>query len=77
MDYFSPQANHDLLHRSKVVALINTLFRFSESLKAFDDFRHIWWNLDLSDTQIIITETDKVTRPEVSSFLPSILVHAF
>ena len=68
IDYFSPQANHDLLHRSEVVALINTLFRFSESLKAVDDFRRIWRSLDSSDTRTIVTETDKITtHPDVSS----------
>ena len=72
INYPSPQTNHDLLQRSEVVALINTLFRFSESLKAVDDFRRIWRNLDSSDTQIIVTETDKITHPDVCSipFLP-------
>jgi len=60
----NPQANHNLLHRSEVVALINTLFRFSESLKAVDDFRHMWRTLDSSDTQTIVTETDKITHPD-------------
>ena len=69
--YSSPQTNHDLLHRSEVVALINTLFRFSESLKAVDDFRRMWRSLDSSDTQTIVAETDKITHPDVSdlSFL--------
>ena len=67
LDYLSPQTNHDLLHRSEVVALINTLFRFSESLKAVDDFRHIWRNLDSSDTRTIVAETDKITHSDVSS----------
>ena len=72
LDYLSPQANHDLLHRSEVVALINTLFRFSESLKAVDDFRRIWRNLDSSDTRAIVSESDKITHSDVSSipFLP-------
>ena len=69
IDFLSPQANHDLLHRSEVVALINTLFRFSESLKAVEDFRHAWRNLDSSDTQTIITETDKITHDHVSRLL--------
>ena len=67
--YLSPQTNHDLLQRSEVVALINTLFRFSESLKAVDDFRRIWRNLDSSDTQTIVTEIDQITHSNVSSIL--------
>jgi len=60
----NPQTNHDLLQRSEVVALINTLFRFSESLKAVEDFRRMWRNLDSSDTQTIVTEIDKMTHPK-------------
>jgi len=62
----NPQTNHDLLQRSEVVALINTLFRFSESLKAVDDFRRMWRNLDSSDTQRIVAETEKITHPDSS-----------
>ncbi|KAF8813771.1 endoplasmic oxidoreductin [Phlegmacium glaucopus] len=64
----NPQTNHDLLQRSEVVALINTLFRFSESLKAVEDFRHMWRNLDSSNAQAIVTETDKITHPDPKIF---------
>ncbi|KAF8578712.1 endoplasmic oxidoreductin-1 [Ramaria rubella] len=37
-----PLANPNLLQRSEVVALINTLHRFSESLAFVDDFRRMW-----------------------------------
>ncbi|KAF8160831.1 hypothetical protein B0H34DRAFT_698292 [Crassisporium funariophilum] len=56
-----PQTNHNLLQRSEVVALINTLFRFSESLKAVDDFRHMWRAMDSSDADRIVSETEKTT----------------
>ncbi|KAF8517649.1 endoplasmic oxidoreductin [Gautieria morchelliformis] len=37
-----PQANPNLLQRSEVVALINTLHRFTESLVFVDEFRKMW-----------------------------------
>lgn len=36
--------NPDLLQRSEVVALINTLHRLTESLKFLEEFRHMWSN---------------------------------
>lgn len=38
----SPKINPDLLQRSEVVALFNTLHRISESLAAVDDFRKMY-----------------------------------
>jgi len=38
----SPRINPDLLQRSEVVALINTLHRVSESLASVDDFRQMY-----------------------------------
>lgn len=38
----SPKINHNLLTRSEVVALVNTLHRFTESLVAVNDFRKMW-----------------------------------
>lgn len=40
--FFSPKANPNLLQRAEIVALINTLHRFSESLHAVDVFRAMW-----------------------------------
>ncbi|KIP04225.1 hypothetical protein PHLGIDRAFT_129668 [Phlebiopsis gigantea 11061_1 CR5-6] len=37
-----PKINHNLLTRSEVVALMNTLHRFTESLVAVNDFRKMW-----------------------------------
>ncbi|KAF8973145.1 hypothetical protein BDZ97DRAFT_1779682 [Flammula alnicola] len=65
-----PRANSDLLHRSEVVALMNTLFRVSESLAAVDDFRRMWRELDKSDTEKIATEAEKLTAPH-AKFSPS------
>ena len=39
---FSPHSNRNLLTRSEVVALINTLHRFAESLHAVNLFRGMW-----------------------------------
>ena len=39
---YSPAVNHNLLTRSEVVALINTLHRFTESLVAVENFRQMW-----------------------------------
>ncbi|KAF9454025.1 endoplasmic oxidoreductin-1 [Macrolepiota fuliginosa MF-IS2] len=61
----NPQTNPDLLHRSEVVALFNTLFRFSESLKAVDDFRRDWHRLDTEESQKIIIETKKTDSQRV------------
>ncbi|KAF6761277.1 hypothetical protein DFP72DRAFT_842863 [Ephemerocybe angulata] len=44
----SPQSH--LLQRSEIVAMMNTLYRFSESLKAVDDFRKMWKELDSSES---------------------------
>ncbi|KZT43616.1 endoplasmic oxidoreductin [Sistotremastrum suecicum HHB10207 ss-3] len=38
----SPTSNPNLLQRTEVVALMNTLHRFSESLRAVDHFRKMW-----------------------------------
>ncbi|KAF9482120.1 endoplasmic oxidoreductin [Pholiota conissans] len=65
-----PYANSDLLHRSEVVALINTLYRFSESLAAVDDFRRIWRKLDAADTDKIATEVEKSTSPHAKVSSP-------
>lgn len=65
----SPNTNSDLLHRSEVVALINTLFRFSESLKAVETFRRMWRELDEADTEKIASEVEKATAPHVRVWL--------
>ncbi|CAA7261669.1 unnamed protein product [Cyclocybe aegerita] len=59
-----PQSNTNLLQRSEVVALMNTLFRFSESLQAVDTFRKMWRELDEAETRQIVSETEKMTAPQ-------------
>ncbi|THG99361.1 hypothetical protein EW026_g2962 [Hermanssonia centrifuga] len=41
-----PKLNHNLLSRSEVVSLINTLHRFTESLVAVENFRKMWAEQD-------------------------------
>jgi ERO1-like protein beta len=48
-----------------MVALFNTLFRFSESLRAVDDFRQEWRELDQGESRKIIRETEKYTSARV------------
>lgn len=48
---------------------MNTLFRFSESLKAVDDFRRLWQQLDSADSEKIVSETEKRVKEKVNSTL--------
>ncbi|KAG2078917.1 endoplasmic oxidoreductin [Suillus decipiens] len=54
-----PHKNHNLLQRSEVVALINTLHRFSESLQAVETFRDIWKRTGESDANHLIEEAER------------------
>lgn len=49
-----------MLHRSEVVALINTLHRFSESLEAVNDFRTMWAETSDKDSVKLIQEAEAV-----------------
>lgn len=53
-----PRSNINLLQRSEVVALINTLFRFSESLAIVEEFRKMWRALDEPSSQGFFSETE-------------------
>src|SRR6266511_801628 len=64
----SPSSNINLLQRSELVALMNTLYRFSESLIFVDDFRRMWRKLDERTTREIATEIEDTTAAHVSSF---------
>jgi len=46
-----PDTNSNLLQRSEVVALINTLHRFSESLNAANIFRGMWQDISHTESQ--------------------------
>jgi Endoplasmic Reticulum Oxidoreductin 1 (ERO1) len=58
----SPRLNANLLQRSEVVALINTLHRFSESLHAVDDFRRLWRESDAEESAELIREAEKAVN---------------
>jgi len=51
--------NQNLLQRSEVVALINTLHRFSESLHAVEHFREMWKKTGEDDSARLIHEAEK------------------
>jgi len=55
----NPQANANLLQRSEVVALLNTLHRFSESLEAVNKFRKIWADMSSTESEQMILEAQK------------------
>ncbi|KAI0305714.1 endoplasmic oxidoreductin [Multifurca ochricompacta] len=59
-----PRLNANLLQRSEVVALINTLHRFSESLHAVEIFRRLWRESNAEESAKLIQEAERaVTTP--------------
>ncbi|KAG5638881.1 hypothetical protein H0H81_009184 [Sphagnurus paluster] len=52
-----PYSNANLLQRAEVVALINTLHRFVESLEAVNKFRTMWSEMSSEDSEDLITKT--------------------
>lgn len=55
-----------------MVALINTLHRFSESLEAVNMFRHIWADMSSAESEQVILEAEKAESPIVSlEFIPT------
>ncbi|KAH8107879.1 endoplasmic oxidoreductin [Cristinia sonorae] len=63
----NPQLNANLLSRSEVVALINTLHRFSESLAAVNIFRKMWSESDEEEARRMINEARKVVEGTTTS----------
>ncbi|KAF9010509.1 endoplasmic oxidoreductin-1 [Cyathus striatus] len=61
-----PHSNSGLLQRSEVVAMMNTLFRFSESLVAVDDFRKLWKKTSAQESEKLINEAEQVAQPQAS-----------
>lgn len=53
-----PYSNANLLQRAEVVALINTLHRFVESLEAVNKFRTMWSEMSSEDSEDLITKTN-------------------
>ena len=66
----SPGSN--LLQRSEIVALMNTLYRFSESLHAVDKFRDMWRKLEPRESTKI---AEKVEESTAAKARPSPAVH--
>ncbi|KAF8829079.1 hypothetical protein HHX47_DHR3001017 [Lentinula edodes] len=62
---FSPHTNANLLQRAEVVALLNTLHRFSESLEAVNKFRRMWADMGSSESEQLILEAEKAAIPLV------------
>ncbi|EGN99657.1 hypothetical protein SERLA73DRAFT_51799 [Serpula lacrymans var. lacrymans S7.3] len=58
----NPHSNTKLLQRSEVVALVNTLHRFSESLEAVEDFRKMWKETGDFDSRRLINEAERAPR---------------
>ena len=65
---FSPATNSNLLTRSEVVALINTLHRFTESLVYVNDFRRMWAEAPDDESQKLIKEAEKALTDAVSFY---------
>jgi hypothetical protein len=64
-----PQANPNLLTRSEIVAIINTLHRFTESLYAVEGFRALWSATD--DPQALLTKVESQKTPSSPATSPS------
>jgi len=62
----NPTTNPHLLQRTEVVALMNTLHRFSESLKAFDHFRGLWAQ-EHGNSMDEEQASEKISHPPCSS----------
>ncbi|KAI0051924.1 endoplasmic oxidoreductin [Auriscalpium vulgare] len=59
-----PKTNANLLQRTEVVALINTLHRFTESLHAVADFRRLWRAANATDSAKLIQEAEKAVKSQ-------------
>lgn len=55
---YSPVTNPNLILRSEIVALFNTLHQFSESLMAVDEFRRIWARKESSSEGLSFQQTE-------------------
>jgi len=63
----SPTANPNLLQRSELVALINTLHRFSESLHAADFFRKEWAKMEANEEKPATKEGKPAAKGKADS----------
>lgn len=70
-DGYSPTINHSLLSRSEVVALVNTLNRFTESLVAVNTFRKMWAEKDDgSQGELLESTVEGAQKVYLFSFVP-------
>ncbi|TDL26237.1 endoplasmic oxidoreductin [Rickenella mellea] len=59
-----PKTNPNLLSRNEVVALVNTLHRFVESLQFVDEFRRMWAGVDKSQSHALIREAEEAVTSQ-------------
>jgi ERO1-like protein beta len=60
----SPRSNVNLLQRTEVVALINTLHRFSESLHAANNFRRLWREATEAESRRLLHDAEKIAKEQ-------------
>ena len=58
--------NQNLLTRSEVVALVNTMHRLAESLYYVNNFRKMWADAEEEESESLINEARKAIREHVS-----------
>ncbi|PFH53805.1 hypothetical protein AMATHDRAFT_1031 [Amanita thiersii Skay4041] len=63
----NPRSNSNLLQRSEVVALFNTLYRMSESLEYVNDFRRMWSKTSLAESEKLVEEAEKSVGHSVAA----------
>lgn len=66
LEHDSPKLNHNLLSRSEVVALINTLHRFAESLHAVNEFRDMWQREETAQKGKLLEKVDEASSVSAS-----------
>ena len=64
-NFCSPETNKNLLTRSEVVALINTLHRLTESLHFVSNFRSMWADAPEDVSRELIKEAEKAVAGRV------------
>ena len=69
LDETALQPHSQFLQRTELVALMNTLYRFSESLKAVDDFRQMWRNLDADESHSLAAKAEAAATMVVRDVL--------
>ncbi len=63
----SPKSNSNLLQRSEVVALINTLHRLVESLHMVQDFRRMWAESGVEEEARLVQSTEGAAKVGLNS----------